>query len=192
MSNPFAADQAMTDQAVANISTSNRKHYVRPHPTRRFDDPEKEIREYAAKNSKKCSKCHKEKCLLLFAHNTSGRDAFDQDGYRLRRPECEDCKKSANKGLGVAKKIAKEQGIPYKAPEGTCCAVCKATDKLVFDHDHEREVFRGYLCNPCNRSMGVLGDSVEGLLRYVNYLNQTEQKNIKVSDEGELYVAEEE
>ena len=73
MSNPFAADQAMTDQAVANISTSNRKHYVRPHPTRRFDDPEKEIREYAAKNSKKCSKCHKEKCLLLFAHNTSGR-----------------------------------------------------------------------------------------------------------------------
>lgn len=183
------SNQAMIDQALGNISTSNRRHYQRDHPTRRYDTPEEEITEYAAKHSKICSKCDVKKCLLLFAHNTSSSCGFDQYGYRLRRPECEDCKKSANKGLGVAKKIAKEQGIPYKPPEGSCCAVCKATDKLVFDHDHEREVFRGYLCNPCNRSMGVLGDSVESLLRYVNYLNQTEQKTIKVSDEGELYVA---
>ena len=35
-------------------------------------------------------------------------------------------------------------------------------------------------------------EGIEGLLEAVNYINQTEQKNIKVSDEGELYVAEEE
>jgi len=90
------------------------------------------------------------------------------------------------------KKWAIEQGISCKPPEGSCCFICKATDDLVFDHCHSHEVFRGYLCNPCNRSIGVLGDNVESLVRCVNYINQTEQKNIKVSDEGELYVAEEE
>ena len=193
MSNTFTATKAKTEEALGNISTSNRRHYQGDHPTRRYDTPEEEIIEHAAKNSKICSKCDVEKCLLDFSLNTCSSCGFDQDGFRLRRNDCKVCQSASRKGQNEAKKWAKERGIPYKAPKGTCCAKCKASDrKLVFDHDHERNVFRGYLCDPCNRGMGLLGDGIEGLLEAVNYINQTEQKNIKVSDEGELYVAEEE
>ena len=79
--------------------------------------------------------------------------------------------------------------IAYKAPEGTPCSICGKTDRrMVFDHCHEKEVFRGYLCDPCNRSMGVLGDNIEGLLRCVNYLQVTEKKVIVQDKAGKLTV----
>jgi len=184
-------DHALIKRTIARITDKQRSHYTGDHPTRKFSTPEEEITEYAVTHSKTCKKCGEDKCLLHFALNTSGRDGFDQDGYRLRRPECQDCTKSANKGINVARKIAKEKGISYKAPEGSCCAICGATEKLVFDHDHQREVFRGYLCDPCNRSMGVLGDNIQGLLRCVNYLQRTEQQTIEVSADGIVVIKKE-
>jgi len=122
----------------------------------------------------------------MYGGNTSGCDAFDREGYRLRRPECRICTKKIARGKSEAAKVAKLTGIPYKAPEGTRCALCckpaKRGDALVFDHDHVTNTFRGYLHNSCNRSLGVLGDDVESLLRAVNYLNRTENLNVVVTD----------
>ena len=59
---------------------------------------------------------------------------------------------------------------------------------MVFDHCHEREIFRGYLCDPCNRSMGVLGDNIEGLLKCINYLNKTEKRTLVQNASGELTI----
>jgi len=75
--------------------------------------------------------------------------------------------------------LAKEKGIPYEAPEGTKCAVCDCLPSkgngLVFDHHHELKIFRGYCCNSCNRSMGVLGDTTQSLLKALKYLNKTDK-----------------
>lgn len=38
------------------------------------------------------------------------------------------------------------------------------------DHDHKTGCARGYLCNGCNRGLGMLGDSIEGLTKAINYL----------------------
>jgi hypothetical protein len=51
-------------------------------------------------------------------------------------------------------------------------------------------VFRGWLCDPCNRSLGVLGDNIEGLVKCINYLNKTEKKSLSMKD-GELVIDEE-
>ena len=159
-------------------------HYKREHPTRIFSSPEEEEAQHSSITTKKCSKCSQTKALVCFNGNTSGRDGFTAEGYRHRRPECSVCTKASGQGMKVAKLVAKKQKISYKAPVGTPCAICKKTDRrMVFDHCHEKEVFRGYLCDPCNRSMGVLGDNIEGLLRCINYLQTTEQKVI-VQDES--------
>jgi hypothetical protein len=160
------------------FTANERSHYTGPFGSKaKFKSPEEE-HAWAEKQRKTCNKCRVELPRTSFARNTSGSDPFDRDGYRLRRGDCVDCNKKAEQGMAKAKAVAKRAGVSYKAPEGTACAVCARTEGLVFDHCHTTEQFRGYLCDPCNRSMGVLGDNVEGLLRYVSYLNRTEKKTV--------------
>ena len=171
------------------FTANEHSHYTGPFASKaKFKSPEEE-HAWAEGQRKECNKCHQALPRTSFGRNTSGADPFDKDGYRLRRGDCVDCNKQADKGMAKAKAIAKSAGVAYKAPEGTVCAVCKRKEGLVFDHCHTTEQFRGYLCDPCNRSMGVLGDNVEGLLRYVNYLNRVEKKTIHVdAATGELSV----
>ena len=157
--------------ATPKVSDKERSHYARAWEAGacNFQTPEREY-EWAINQCKKCTKCYTNKPLTDFMNNTSGRDAFDKNKYRLRRPECRECNKSANKGKNQAIKLAKENGISLKAPDGTECELCGKTTSIVFDHDHVNNVFRGWLCDPCNRSMGVLGDSAQSILSAVAYL----------------------
>lgn len=157
------------------------KLYANQKNKAKFVSPDEEY-EYSKNKFKNCSKCFLEKPLTEYQGNTSGCDGFDKNGYRLRRPECKCCTSKAGKGKNEAKKIAKKTNIPYEAPEGTLCGICgkleKKNDKLVFDHCHKTNRHRGYLHNSCNRSLGVLGDNVDGLIKALNYLNSTEKKII--------------
>ena len=149
----------------------------------RYNTPQDEYENYTSCTTKECSKCKKTKLLFNFNGNTSGRDPFDKDGYRLRRPECNECTKKDGEGKQIAKKIAKENNIPFKAPEGTLCAIChnppKKGDELVFDHDHNKNVFRGYLHNSCNRALGILGDDLKGIINVFNYVNNDNTKVVQ-------------
>jgi hypothetical protein len=164
-----------------SITKRERELYTEQHIKAKFKNPEEE-NEYAKENTRICSKCNEEKNLTEYAGNTSGSDAFASDGYRLRRPECKCCGAEATQGKNEAIKLAKKLGIPYRAPEGTKCAICdkppKKGDLLVFDHCHTSKKFRGYLHNSCNRSLGVLGDDVQGLVKCLNFLLKSEYKMI--------------
>jgi hypothetical protein len=55
------------------------------------------------------------------------------------------------------------------------CAICSKyigceRKRINIDHDHNTNRVRGLLCNSCNTALGRLGDSVEGLLKAINYL----------------------
>ena len=122
--------------------------------------------------------------------NTSGQDGFDKSGIRLRRPECKYAPGASKQE--IARKFAKENGIPHKAPEGTthiCGQLPTKNNGLVFDHCHKTNTFRGYCCNSCNRSVGVLGDDVQSLLRAVNYLNKKEKLKLVQNEDGTLSIA---
>lgn len=59
--------------------------------------------------------------------------------------------------------------------QGGVCAICRRangrTKRLSVDHDHSLMIVRGLLCSNCNRGvLGHLRDSVEALLRAVDYL----------------------
>ena len=166
-----------------------KQNYTRQKEKSHFTSPEEEYM-WANNQIKKCSKCGEDKKLTEFSGNTSGTDAFDRSGYRLRRPECSECTKKVSQGKIAAKIIAKTNNISYKAPEGTTCAICKKLpvkgNELVFDHCHKTEKFRGYCCNSCNRSMGVLGDDVEGMMNVINYLLKSEPRQICQNEDGSL------
>ena len=51
------------------------------------------------------------------------------------------------------------------------CALCGIVPKFLnVDHDHNTGAVRGLLCTRCNGALGSLGDSVEGLMKAVAYL----------------------
>jgi hypothetical protein len=52
------------------------------------------------------------------------------------------------------------------------CEICGSEKELCYDHDHMTMEFRGVLCRGCNRSLGQLGDSLEGILKVVDYLRK--------------------
>lgn len=60
-------------------------------------------------------------------------------------------------------------------PDG--CEICGGNESerpgrhaLVFDHCHATGKFRGWLCNPCNRALGLVSDNVGTLKSMIIYL----------------------
>lgn len=105
-------------------------------------------------HTKQCIKCKK----TLDISNFAKRDDGASDGYRN---ECHECKKHISKTIRELKKTH------IKAD---CCDICGSSDKLVLDHCHVTDKFRGWLCNECNTGLGKLGDSLDRAKRAVEYL----------------------
>ena len=59
-------------------------------------------------------------------------------------------------------------------PKPKCCDVCgNDNDRIEFDHCHQRGVFRGWLCGPCNRALGQVKDNPDVLRKLIAYLERT-------------------
>ena len=71
------------------------------------------------------------------------------------------------KRYGVSVEVYKESML-----SSSCCEICSSTEELCYDHCHETMKFRGVLCRGCNRSLGQLGDNLEGLKKVVEYLEK--------------------
>ena len=115
-----------------------------------------------------CSKCGKTFPLTpkFFDRNQS----TNTGGKKYFRPECKACTKRASQGCRQAKKLA---GNPDRPALGCPCHRCGRTDKkLVFDHCHETLAHRGWLCDNCNRAMGMLGDNIKGMELAIKYLKE--------------------
>lgn len=62
--------------------------------------------------------------------------------------------------------------ITRKSMLGTECEICKSTDKLVWDHDHLTNTYRGTLCLKCNSGIGLLKEDIEILKAAISYLSK--------------------
>lgn len=56
-----------------------------------------------------------------------------------------------------------------------CCGKLptETKPKLVIDHCHSTGKFRGWICDTCNRGIGMLGDNQEGVSRALHYLQRS-------------------
>ena len=131
-----------------------------------------------AVETRKCSKCGAVHPLTeeFFGRNQS----TNTGGDKYFRPECKKCTREAGKGKNEAYKLAGKPPVPNV---GACCDRCgrdpgaKKNDptkaKLVFDHCHETLQHRGWLCDNCNRAMGMLGDDIAGMILSAKYIAKT-------------------
>lgn len=104
---------------------------------------------------------------------------------RERRLECKKNPALAQYLRDYAKQHYERHGRDYQrrrnglpVPTRPCPAVCELCGSppgpkvLALDHDHASGVFRGWLCDRCNRGLGFLGDCREMLLAALAYLDR--------------------
>ncbi len=126
--------------------------------------------------TRKCIKCGLySEDLTLFAQSKQAKYG--------RRNMCYACAYKKNKDNPKTKdwktdhQTKKRYGIDavtYKNRMSTsnCCEICGKTEELCYDHCHDTMEFRGILCRGCNRSLGQLGDNVEGIKKVLSYLTK--------------------
>jgi hypothetical protein len=163
--------QSNKEKWYTDFNSSGKKTY--------FATYEEEIEE-SKKLFKNCNKCLEEYALTEFGENTSSSCHFNKEGRLLRRGDCKKCNLDQRKGNSEAKNLAKQLGIPFKAPAETECEICHKKNIIVFDHDHKTNKFRGWLCNTCNIALGSLGDDVKGLINALNYLQKNEKLELSI------------
>mgnify|MGYP002641437606 FL=1 len=134
---------------------------------------------------RKCNSCGVE------AHSEKDMQALkficSEDSMYGYRNQCYNCKTTDNSTASIKySKLAHQAKKRYDctAQEYTermltsnVCEICGKTaeetkDSLCYDHDHSTMEFRGVLCRGCNRSLGQLGDNLEGIIKVVKYLEK--------------------
>ncbi len=65
-----------------------------------------------------------------------------------------------------------ERSCPTKPDKCELCGRLPRSQALNLDHDHDTGKFRGWLCGPCNKGLGALGDNEKGLERALKYLRR--------------------
>jgi hypothetical protein len=148
-----------------------------------YADPKKQAaynREWGAKNrSRIAASKRKRRSLSPEHHRVLEREANKR--YSARHPDrVRELKKAAAKRYREKNKTRvraaqrRYAGLPIPTrPEPTHCEVCKCIPdrrSLCLDHCHQANVFRGWLCNRCNRVLGLLNDDPDLLAALLNYL----------------------
>jgi hypothetical protein len=144
--------------------------------------------------SKRCSACRTFKPAPAFSANSRSPDGLrynckdcHSEHMRVRRMdpakaaiEQEACRRWRAKLSSRASLLWKQYGITIedynrlRDEQGGHCAICPTVPdgafSLCVDHDHNTGAIRGLLCKHCNKALGLLGDTIEGVTRAVDYL----------------------
>ena len=90
---------------------------------------------------------------------------------------CQSCSKIRNNNApNRYTGVTKEQRDVILKSQNYKCAICKTSNprgkwnKFHLDHCHETGRIRGYLCDKCNRGLGLFNDNIESLHNAISYL----------------------
>lgn len=142
-------------EQVARYYLKNRSAIIAARAKRRTDNPEK----------------YREKKLKDAAFVRTDRK-INPDKYRAARARWSKRNKERDRSYS-----RKRRGMPDATrPEPSLCECCGGVSNRKFgmhlDHCHISGAFRGWLCASCNTGMGSLGDSIDGLMNAVRYLER--------------------
>ena len=121
---------------------------------------------------KTCVRCKHSKPLSSFRK--------DKETFHIR---CKDCDNYCSR---VTYKIRKT--APRIPKTCQCCGRdvnVVPGKKLIIDHDHKTDEFRGWICDSCNTGIGKLGDNIEGVLNAIRYLERIRDGIPHPSDSSE-------
>ena len=119
---------------------------------------------------RECRECRVEKPL----------DRYEKTGHGYHRKICMSCRSARKR----TRRIPRQFGMSYqelliiKEDQDYKCAICgvheeNTTKRLAIDHDHTTGLVRGYLCNSCNRGIGLLKDDPNVMRSAIEYLERS-------------------
>jgi hypothetical protein len=72
----------------------------------------------------------------------------------------------------VREALRKKRDEAAAYPRTAYCDICQAPGVVCWDHDHRTKRFRGWLCNRCNRCLGLMKDDPTIFRAAVQYLEE--------------------
>lgn len=114
--------------------------------------------------TKICRYCKIEKHVTSFPKHIAHKDNLDT--------RCRSCIKDQ---AAIRNEILKT--APDKPDSCECCGYPPKDNRFVLDHCHDTAVFRGWLCDKCNLSIGHLGDNIAGLEKAITYLRKHDERS---------------
>jgi len=123
-----------------------------------------------------CKSCKSKERKTYYQNNKKNLSLKRKKYYKTHREESRTL--SVKKSFGVTlEEYDNYYSKTLKEQNGRCakCGVHCSEKRLVLDHDHNEfgvEAFRGLLCDKCNLGIGLLGDTLEGLMEAINYLKR--------------------
>lgn len=83
-------------------------------------------------------------------------------------------KRQADNGATLtAWRQRRQQQQSQRSKPGHCDICGDDKHRIVFDHCHQRGVFRGWICNQCNIALGCVRDDPNILRKLIAYLERT-------------------
>ena len=125
-----------------------------------FEELPDQCQKFDEESSRTCKVCDVTKHITKF--QLSSYKKGDRPTYKYT---CQICSYELQKERAVLKAI--------HGPPASECACCGKQDKTKLDHCHKTKKFRGWLCDFCNRGIGLLGDDINGLKMAIKYLEKT-------------------
>lgn len=126
---------------------------------------------------KKCTRCKIEKPMTLEFFPPHNKVSTGFDSW------CRECRNTYKREKSILKYTTHISENLLREIKNTTeeCVICGSKEKLVIDHDHKTQKFRGMLCNHCNRGLGHFRDDPLLLEFAAQYLyasnNKKEWKN---------------
>lgn len=124
-----------------------------------------------------CVDCLAERRKLYVKQNIAHVRKLDKENHaRMRKlnPEAEKLRLSRFYAKKEAKRV-EEAG----RERPTICDICSEEGKTVFDHCHTKGHFRGWLCDRCNKVLGLMKDNPDNIRKLAIYL---ENDNVKTNN----------
>jgi hypothetical protein len=146
----------------------------------RKNNPEKvleQARRYRKKHpetNKKAKEKYRENNLDLIRES----DKLRQAQRRKNDPEAQ---KIRNEHFKIRKE-AKMWEIAGR-PRADKCDICHKDEMTVFDHCHAKGHFRGWICDRCNKTLGLVYDDIDLLKKLISYLEAKDGKTINETKE---------
>lgn len=131
-----------------------------------------EARKYRAKHPDSVAKIQKK-----YREKNIEKIRFD-DKERQKRIRNSDPEAQKERTRRFAEKKALEREALAGRPKPIVCEICGplAIGRIVFDHCHTNGHFRGWICDRCNKVLGLMKDDQILLLGLAEYLKKTEGK----------------
>lgn len=134
---------------------------------------------------KGCSRCGRDLPLGEFYESSTSPDG--------RRAACKPCTRAAsavryarnreaarNRRYLARYKLTAKEVDEFRAAQEYRCATCgvhedELGEVLKVDHCHLTDIFRGMLCDNCNKSLGFFRDSITTLRAFIGYLERAHE-----------------